>query len=140
MVFSPLLLLLAVQGGFTSESKFAFVPLDGDAAMAVKKSASNDDLQALAEVLCLRLSTANPCMVPLLQVTQQACTHYLTLILSLVRLVQAATQAQYYKYDELDQDFPDDESVGAATVKSMPVVASTAGMLLCVCIYVWVCA
>jgi len=77
---------------------------------------------------------------PLLQLTQQACTHYLTLILSLVRLVQAATQAQYYKYDELDQDFPDDESVGAATVKSMPVVASTAGMLLCVCIYVWVCA
>lgn len=84
--FDDLYALAPVQGGFTGESKFAFVPLDGDPATGVKKSASNDDLQALA---------------------------------------QAAAQAQYYMYDELEQDFPDDASVGAATVKSMPVIAST---------------
>ena len=42
--------LCHVQGGFTGESKFAFVPLEGDPMTAVKRSASNDDLQALAQV------------------------------------------------------------------------------------------
>lgn len=84
VVFSPLLLLLAVQGGFTSESKFAFVPLDGDAAMAVKKSASNDDLQALAEVLCLCLSPANPCMVSI-AAAHSASMHTLSYSHSLAR-------------------------------------------------------
>ena len=38
------------QGGFTGESKFAFIPLEGDPMVGIKKSASNDDMQALAEV------------------------------------------------------------------------------------------
>lgn len=39
-------------------------------------------------------------------------------------MLQAAAQDPYYAYD-FGQDFPDDESVGAATVKSMPVISSS---------------
>ena len=83
--FDDLYALAPMQGGFTGASKFAFIPLEGDEKIAVKKSASNDDLQALAEM---------------------------------------AAQAQYHTYKELEQELSDDESVGAATVKSMPVVPS----------------
>jgi len=49
------------QGGFNGESKFAFIPLDGDPTVGVKRSASQDDLQALAEVAApARLSAPVP--------------------------------------------------------------------------------
>jgi len=39
-------------------------------------------------------------------------------------MLQAAAQEQYHAYESW-QEFPDDESVGAATVKSLPVISSS---------------
>ena len=127
-----------LQGGFTGQSKFAFIPLEGEPSVAVKKSASNDDLLALAEVrprncsmyhdiLCdvlITLTAARQRFCRTLGITDQNQLHtYRPCVL----VSQAAAHAQYYTYDDY---YPDDDSVAAPSVKSLPVASSAAGIRL----------